>query len=1619
MATVYPNLAGFVTDYKDGGLAAPPPPATTDVVLVVGTAADGPTDRPVVVTIPQGSVEFFGDAVANAQANLVRGLGDAYDAGARGVNAMRIGGDYAALILKEDPAPGTGNPRIAYAEIDPLAEFDIPDPQFLVGDITMSDPVNADEIRFARAGFSSNMAGGMVYMKYTLDGGVTYTSVEKAVSSVLDLNGNIAEDLVIDLSVDLDIDGNPLPRAQVGYVDLLGVPDDVSGQFVRYNLGEKAPVTNYSGIVAYAPPGGSKTGAYANTAYSVPVGKIDCGANFGNMTLKMVGPDFKYDPAGPVTTYTMNAAAGRKATKAELEFDYDVRFWLAGTGAVANFDNAALADEIRITPSGTGANPVPGGAHVAIGVDLMTPTPTFMAIKQMPAVGANPQVMFPNAHNDWNNLHHETTVDVAANIGDTIIGVASTTKFVAGQTVTFDAGGANEETAVIDSVVAGVSITLVTGLTNAQGMGNAVTGGAYGRFEEAWAGYCGSAIAKDRITPAGDSYSSNPSHFEFPSAAAEAVGGFNPDGIATEADVLTAGNNTNGFLLFRVIGGSLGGCVLTLTDSGPVYTFTEGVEWIIGATTIDTANSILTAINLSVAPFTASIEPGPVGTVIRLTADSPGASAATFEISDTGAGNGLMPYNCTLAGFNPLTFETNRPILTVSWTDGFGPQSLPIVGGHSGSQESYAHWAWAPGATVAEVLDSLSVFLNSATSVWDADSGPGAGYMTVSPRVAGGMEGAAGNTLDCVTNFAGGSSPNAILGYAPTDMGAPLWVHPYSAGGSGHYVGLTATNMMYSDGLDRVPWSNTNTGNKDIGGITPGSEFGNVALRIKSDDYNLGGAFVQFTRVVTPPTTGEVHTFSYSAADNKFYLSDFFDGVATSGNFDVEVGATMYDDVTGMLADVDVVVAPEDGGFVYEAIPDPITGLVTHGGDIYIAAGITPFLNQTETKVSATLYEDGSIGGSTYADAIALAELFARPAGEWYMPYISSSAITISRIGGGTVNVSVVDGNTALAKVRIEETEVDADIPAGIYTYPFASGKGIGSFGRSIIIDTDLAAGEAIRVPYIKAVDSGTEAILIKRNSPGGKPVVGSVFLPEHEDAGFTVATGSVLAAGEYWYYTDVAVYIRAVYPGARYGNDTWVASLPTNQIVGVSLVVDNSGILVPEQKTIRVQKPLGKGSPDKFDVPTGTILTNPSSQTSITYKSVVVGLNTNRENNVMQAQFVADFEHPVAIGVAQYEREHRLLDPTGTHAPAYLRGGDDGVGKDPGYYLTRLLGTQYDTGLLQLIENTPVDIIALLDMYLDAKSRTKYFGDRYGKLWYNKERGIVIVNPDGTPKTADANDVNGNNTITNFGQVLAEHCYQCSLNGNERLGIVSVAPATDISLRGIQSRVLNLTKTIGDGVTPMYAGFKTSNPLDGRMEDVGRYLSVCCGPEVVSQSTGRAVTTEAMYAGRISTLSPEAAPTHKPMLNLGAVGYNYSNAQLDALTGMRYVTLYSYGGVVYVTDGITAAGDLPSRPGVKSDYTRLSTVRVVHSAMAAIRRVAGPFLGQPNSIPQRLALNTAVDEVLRTMVNVGALSDYAFTIISTRQMAIIGELRIELTLNVWLELRKIRTVVSLALPNA
>ena len=104
----YPNLPGFATEFKDGGLQVRTEtiPPGTESILFLGTAVDGPVGEPIAVNPNNVELIFGGSTTPTGIPNgatLVKAFHEAWQAGCRDIRLMRITGKTAEATIKGAP----------------------------------------------------------------------------------------------------------------------------------------------------------------------------------------------------------------------------------------------------------------------------------------------------------------------------------------------------------------------------------------------------------------------------------------------------------------------------------------------------------------------------------------------------------------------------------------------------------------------------------------------------------------------------------------------------------------------------------------------------------------------------------------------------------------------------------------------------------------------------------------------------------------------------------------------------------------------------------------------------------------------------------------------------------------------------------------------------------------------------------------------------------------------------------------------------------------------------------------------------------------------------------------------------------------------------------------------------------------------------------------------------------------------------------------------------------------------------------------------------------------------------------------------------------------------------
>ena len=298
--------------------------------------------------------------------------------------------------------------------------------------------------------------------------------------------------------------------------------------------------------------------------------------------------------------------------------------------------------------------------------------------------------------------------------------------------------------------------------------------------------------------------------------------------------------------------------------------------------------------------------------------------------------------------------------------------------------------------------------------------------------------------------------------------------------------------------------------------------------------------------------------------------------------------------------------------------------------------------------------------------------------------------------------------------------------------------------------------------------------------------------------------------------------------------------------------------------------------------------------------------------------------------------------------------------------------GGLIDIGAYQLLENYTVDSVVVADTYADEELVGKY---------------------------------------DNFAYELALFCAVSSYRNHTTLGFIQTSSPNDTGLKAVEEHVKKL-----ESYNNYYYMKDTNGEIildsENKPMDLGRYITVLAGGDNIFYNTrlgNYACNSAAAFAGYVSTLDVQSAPTNKAVGYSQGLKFKYSNAQLERLTANRLVT-YKYKGngtTVAIVDAMTCAA-----PG--SDYERLSSMRAVRVIANDIRTVADPFLGQPNTVQQRNALSALIDKKLGQHKEAGTIQDYSFNVVATVYDELVGQAKIELTLVPSQELRRITTVISL-----
>lgn len=233
---------------------------------------------------------------------------------------------------------------------------------------------------------------------------------------------------------------------------------------------------------------------------------------------------------------------------------------------------------------------------------------------------------------------------------------------------------------------------------------------------------------------------------------------------------------------------------------------------------------------------------------------------------------------------------------------------------------------------------------------------------------------------------------------------------------------------------------------------------------------------------------------------------------------------------------------------------------------------------------------------------------------------------------------------------------------------------------------------------------------------------------------------------------------------------------------------------------------------------------------------------------------------------------------------------------------------------------------------------------------------------------------------------LLAQFCLETTLSNACMIGFMSVRPPENDDLVNTRKWVASQKQQLLNGYVQKCATLKAAFFLG----NLAYYDTI-----------------EAAYAGTDAALPANSSTTNKTIRGLQGTSRLLSASQISKLSFNNLVTLRSRNGSYYIADGVTTAG-------TASDFTRLTTVKITNSIIKAVRDVAEPYIGEPNTIERRNALNDQIEEILDLLKTDGMIQAFKSQVLATDRDVLDGNLQIALSIVPVFELRRINLVIAL-----
>jgi hypothetical protein len=238
----------------------------------------------------------------------------------------------------------------------------------------------------------------------------------------------------------------------------------------------------------------------------------------------------------------------------------------------------------------------------------------------------------------------------------------------------------------------------------------------------------------------------------------------------------------------------------------------------------------------------------------------------------------------------------------------------------------------------------------------------------------------------------------------------------------------------------------------------------------------------------------------------------------------------------------------------------------------------------------------------------------------------------------------------------------------------------------------------------------------------------------------------------------------------------------------------------------------------------------------------------------------------------------------------------------------------------------------------------------------------------------------------------VARKCADISSNSHPCFAVMGIKPylgasevmtpsvvSTHLALTNLPDRNQDIAVTTTDS---------SGNIVYVRLAEAGRHLFVVASELIPTgySSTWGYSNGAASLAGTLTRLASYTSPSNKVLYNITTMRYNPSRVAQTSIgsKGINSVAL-NFNRVPIFAEGLSFAADT-------SDYTRISTMRIISECSLLVRQVCQKFVGEASTIQVRNSMETAVTSALRGMMQLGALldADFAVSYIANENKAVI-----------------------------